>query len=87
MGKGLVVKVVFLRTASAAATPAACPIAMHGACTRNPEFARRSLETHLPATKILLLPLGTSADKGIVGTIPFFSGSGFTPSLVCKSTG
>ena len=40
------------------------------------------LETHLPATIIFRLPLGTSALNGMVGTMPRASGSGFTPFLV-----
>ena len=73
--------------ASAAATPAACPIPMHEACTLNPEFASRSLLTHRPATIIFLLDLGIKARKGIVGTFHRLSGLGFTPDFVWRSTG
>ena len=74
-------------TASAAAAPAACPIAIQEACTRNPEFAKRSLDTHLPATIMFEDPFGTKALKGTVGTVPGCRGLGLTPSFVCKSTG
>ena len=73
--------------ANAAAAPAACPIAMQDAWTRSPEFARRSLETDLPATMILRLDLGISAPSGTVGTVPGFNGFGLTPVLVWRSTG
>ena len=42
--------VAFMCEASAAVAPAAWPMAMHDACTRRPELASRSLDTHLPAT-------------------------------------
>ena len=61
--------------------------AVQEACTRSPELARRSLETQRPATSRLALPLGTRALKGIVGTVPLASGTGFTPLSVCRSTG
>ena len=56
--------------ASAAAAPAACPMAMHDACARSPEFASRSLLTHRPATIKLRLPFGIKARRGMVGTVP-----------------
>ena len=70
-----------------AAAAAACPAAMHGACTRNPELAKRSLDKLRPATRRLRLPLGISAPSGMVGTVPGLSGLGRTPDLVCRSTG
>jgi len=68
--------------ASAAAAPAAWPIAMQEACTRSPEFANRSLDTHRPATIKLRLAFGIRARSGIVGTVPGSSGLGLTPLFV-----
>ena len=79
--------VVFDCAASAAVAPAAWPMAMHDACTRSPEFARRSLDTQRPATMMLRLSFGTNALKGMVGTVPLAKGLGLTPPRVCKSTG
>ena len=59
--------------ASAAAAPAACPMAMHDACTRSREFASRSLLTQRPATIKLRLPFVIKARRGMVGTIPDFA--------------
>jgi len=75
------------RAAKDAATAAACPIAMHDACTRKAEFASLSLETHLPATSILRAPFGTIAERPTHGTLPRSSILGFTVLCVCKSMG
>ena len=73
------------RAANTATAPAACPVAMQVACTRNAEFAKRSPAMHLPAARMFCLPRGIIADKGMVGTTPAASSSFRTPSFVCKS--
>ena len=51
-------------TASDAAAPIACPIAVQMHWARIPAKAIRLAETFLPATVILRLPLGMSARNG-----------------------
>ena len=64
----------------AAMTPAACPMAIHDAWTRYAELASRSPETQRPAAMKFVLPAGSIAPRGIVGTVPSWSGRMSTPS-------
>ena len=78
---------IFCFAEIAAAHPAACPIAMQGACTRTALLASVSVEIHLPAQSIRLEPLGIKAPYGISPILFSSKKVCLIQFIICRSIG